>query len=361
MRNYFCILISTCILIFGSCIEENEFRKPDNNLLAINGMTVDIDGMVSDASLRATGEYAVNNTAEDPTYTMTGREAWELDVQIYGGDTLYVDGSATFVWNSGNTWTPTSDIYFPNYTRQRVSAQLHPAAWTEIAFDQSAADGSGLFGQDVLEQDGNNYITVLPAHIPNIPLRHAHSMLDFRLENVNEADIDSVTVIIGTDIYYPYQVRTGDYPEYMVIIPVGTSEPVVRVRTTEGARYLQTVDKVTNSAVNTCYCFTLSGLELSLAEITIANWTTGVGIAGEYTLEQSYPTFRGEPSTTCTVGYDNGLSQVLLFNEQGETTQQPAGRTIISFTSSNTGLISIDPPLVLRGMIVDLTSYFQVQ
>ncbi len=285
---------------------------------------------------------------------ITGRESWILDVTIYDGTNAY--RQQTFAWDATDQYWVGDTLFFPNYTRQRVEATLAAPGWSEIETDQRIL--SDFLEQDVLIQNGTVYVTTYPGHEPEIPMKHAHSMLDFRINSINPSQIDSVIVLIGDTPYLPYQIGTGNIPEYMVIIPPGTTSPTIRVVTQEATRYLQTtVGEITNTAVNGCYCFTLNGMQLELGEITVINWTTGPGIPGEYTTEETYPAFRGPANRTYTVTYDNGLSQEITLNDQGEYTARPAGRTIVSVSYQDKTL-EIDPPYVLSGMIIDLYSYF---
>ncbi|MCD7935820.1 MAG: hypothetical protein LUG98_03080 [Tannerellaceae bacterium] len=364
MKKYSQLIIATGILVgcFACNDTAGDPAEPGEERVPVEGVSLELDGLESSRATRAVSDYAVNKAAYDPTYTLAGRETWELEVTIYSGDTVYVDGEAVFekvtdTYQNENRWEPTRAIYFPNYTTQRVALNLHPVGWTAITTDQSSTDGSGLLEQDVLEQNGNSTIAVAPAHIPSVVLRHAHSMLDFRLTNVDEDEIGEVTVLIGNEVYIPYQVQNVSNPEYMLIVPVGTSTPVISINTVGGARYLQTtVDRIQSTTVNTCYCFTFEGLELKLGEITIAEWTTGPGIIGEYTQERSYPTFRGPPNVGATLYFDNGLSQDILFNDQGESNERPVGRRIIRIQTDR----SIeDVDIVLDGMVIDLTRYLE--
>ncbi|MCC8173763.1 MAG: hypothetical protein LIO65_05085 [Odoribacter sp.] len=301
------------------------------------------------------------NTIDDPTNTMERRENWLLSFTLFNDDnSVYPYGHGTFKWDATDSyWKPDSSLYFPNYLRKRISARLYPDDWTEIALDQSATDASAILGQDILIQNGNQtYPINALSHIMEIEMQHAHSMLDFRFVGIEETDLHSVIVEVGGSEYIPYQVKNGENPEYMVIIPVNSSEPIIRINTQGGARYYQTtVNGISSTQVNNCYCFTFKGLELLLSEITIATWTTGPGIPGDYTTEQSYPTFRGPANSECTIYYDNGLNQTLSFNERGESTQKPAGRTIIRITTPGGINTTLNPPVVLSGMIVNLIPY----
>lgn len=355
MKRYISSIICACTLCLAAgCSDSTGSATGPEEQVLLEG--VDISLQESDetvAATKATSDYAVNENI-DPTKTMVGRESWELDVTINNSNGSFGPQSATFTWDAvNNYWTPGTDIFFPNYTRQEVELTLHPVPWSAIAFDQR----TDILGQDVLIQDGTTSITVYPAHIPEIEVKHAHSMLDFRFLGIEDSDINTISVEVGGDTYYPYKVPGTTSPEYLLIIPVGSSSPIIRMGTPGGANYYQTtVDKITNTQVNTCYCFTLRGLELQLAEITIENWATGRAMSGDYTSETSYPTFRGIPEAQITLFYDNGLAQDIILDSQGEYTGRPSGRTI-------TGIRYLgvtnepDPPLVLSNTIIDLTPY----
>ncbi len=350
-------MVCAALLLMGAaCTNDNPTVEISSEAVRVESMLVDLMGIDDATGTRAVSDYAVNGS-EDPTATLTGRELWSLSVDIYEGSSVYSYGQGTFIYNAATgVWEPDSPIYFPNYTRQQVTATLEPPSWSGIDPDQESA--ARLLAQDVLMQNGDTVLN--PAHILTIEMKHAFSMLDFRITDVIESDITAVTVEAGSVTYTPYQVRSGTNLEYMVIVPVGTVAPVISITTAGGIGYRQTtVDAITGTAVNRCYCFTLEGFELSLAEITVSDWTRGAGIAGEYTTEQSYPTFRGASSQVITLYYDNGLEQNLVFNEQGETTVRPFGRTITAYrTDTSGGVVTLATPIVLRGMIIDITGLF---
>lgn len=358
MEKYIYLIASMAILaFFSACSDDNNASEEQEEAVTIDGFELSLDGVEAAGVTRAIGDYVVN-TGDDPSATLSGRETWLLDVSVYKSGADFPEGNGTFVNpGSGVIWTSQTSIYFPNYLTQRVSLLLYPAGWNTIAVDQSNVND--FFEQDILEQNGNNTINLRPAHIPTAEMRHAHSMLDFRITDVDESEISSVTVTIGGIEYEPYQVLSGDELEYLLIIPVGTTNIVVNLFTVGGARYQQIVTGVTSTVANNCYCFTLEGLELQLGIITIVEWTTGPGILGQYTREESYPTFRGPVGLSAVLYYDNGLSQPILFNERGESTMRPAGRTLIAISSDRFGRIVIDPPLILRDMVIDLSVYFE--
>ncbi|MCC8094911.1 MAG: hypothetical protein LIP05_05890 [Tannerellaceae bacterium] len=356
MKIYIRSILYACTIgLVTGCSDSTRTGDTADEQVLLEGIALTLQEPVTTTpSSRATSDYVVN-TGNDPTSTLTGRETWELDVIIYNADGSFGSQSGTFTWDSGNSyWIPITDIFFPNYTRQEVQVNLHPAGWTTIDPDQS----TDILDQDVLIENGDTSITVYPAHIPEIEVKHAHSMLDFRLADIDGTELSSVSVEIDNITYEPYEVSGTTLPEYLLIISVGSSSPVIRVSTTGGANYFQTtIDKITNTAVNTCYCFTLQGLELALAEITIQNWATGPGISGDYTSETSYPTFRGPAGESATLFFDNGLEQTIVFDAQGEYTGKPAGRTIIHIKTAQKDT-PLSPPIVLGTTIIDLSSYF---
>ncbi|MCD8262118.1 MAG: hypothetical protein LUD15_12115 [Bacteroides sp.] len=352
MKKIIYILYSCTLAFMAACTNEQAVDRSQESLY-IQGIKILLGETDSDVVSRALSDYSVNQS-NDPTGTLTGRETWNLDVTIYDGTNAY--RSQTFTWDSTEEYWVGDTLFFPNYTRQLVEAKLSAPGWSEIRTDQRIL--SDFLEQDVLIQNGEVYITVYPGHDPEIPMKHAHTILDFRINGIDPAQLDSVIILIGDTAYLPYQVVSGTVPEYIVIIPPGTTSPTVRLVTTEATRYLQTtVGEITNTDVNGCYCFILNGMQLELGEITVINWITGLGIPGEYTTEETYPTFRGPANRTYTVTYDNGLSQEIILNDQGEYTARPAGRAIVS-VSYQDKILEIDPPYVLSGMIIDLYSYF---
>jgi len=342
-----------------SCTDDQVTQDQQDEEILLKGITVDMASLMTsdDINTKAIGDFAVN-TSKDPTLAMNTRLAdWKLDVQIYKGSQPYQYGKATCSWNTTDSrWEPDGgNLYFPNYSHQSVSAKLYPPLWNNvIGLNQQTADS--LLYQDVLIQNGTSTVTVRPAHEFTIQMKHAHSMLDFILENVDESQIDSVTIQVGDNIYEPYKVTGVTRNEYLVILPVGTANPEIHLKTVEGARYTVQVE-ITSTAVNNCYCIKLDGIELILTSVTVTNWVYGEALSGEYTTIASYPTFRGPASTSITVFYLNGLSQVLTFNERGESTPKPLGRTILSMQLSSGETIELDPPLILNTMYVDLNPY----
>ena len=308
------------------------------------------------ASTRAVSDFVVNG-ASDPTLPIESKQGWTLNVQIYDGtySKPYEYGKATLLWDTGTKlWLPQGavDFHFPNYSKQPVSATLSPTGFiTTVSTDQNTAEK--LIAQDALAQNGALTVTVNPAHKPTISMRHANSMVDFIVSGVEFDDLSKVSVFVGTTEYMPYNVKQGAYPEYMVILPAGSAYPEVRIETSLGAKYKNTLN-VPATAVNTCYCAKLVGVELILGQLTIQNWVTGEAISGDYSTVTSYPTFRGYPGTTVTLRYLNGNTQPLKFNQNGEApVEKPLGRSITSITDGS-GTFTLDPYLVLNNMIVDL-------
>ncbi|MCC8152743.1 MAG: hypothetical protein LIP01_00100 [Tannerellaceae bacterium] len=235
-KTYIHWLTVAGVLWLGSaCTDEKNSPVEEEELVGIESLQLTLSEQEGNLPTRAISDYAVNSS-DDPTASLTGRETWTLHVEIYKGNAVYQYGVSDFtVGSSITTWEPETPVYFPNYSTQRATLSLYPVSATEpIGPNQSAADGSALLQQDILVQNGSPTVNIVPAHIPHAQLRHAHSMLDFRLENVNDEDIFSVTVLINGIEYIPYQVADGNYPEYMLIIPVGTANPVVRVYTQGG-------------------------------------------------------------------------------------------------------------------------------
>lgn len=332
---------------------DTEIVVDSNGTVEVKNITASLGAMDEDLSTRAVGDYAVNS-ALDPTSAMADRTDWQLDVHIYNGNTVYPYGNATMEWDSANKWVPIAgdSLFFPNYTQQIVEAELYPVSWPDsVAVDQSS--DNLLFLQDLLVQNGIQRKN--PAHTINIEMRHGNSMLDFMLLEINEADIDEVVVIADNKTYLPYRTTEMDKMEYLVILPVGTSNPQIRITTLKGAVYYRQLD-ITATEINRCYCVKLRGLELLLSTITVSNWVYGEAIEGTYSIVTSYPTFRGLPNVTIVLHYDNGIIQELTFNSEAEVTAKPGGRTIVQIDYDGRE-IPLDPYYVIRNMAVDLTSY----
>jgi len=361
MKLYNIYLLSISALLFAACSENEQADDTDfpAEELQLGGVQVNMASRETpdEAATRAISDFVVN-TENDPTSIMDTRSTdWKLDVQIFNGSQAYQYGIATCTWNSTtSTWDPPQNtLYFPNYSRQSVKATLYPTGWNNtISLNQKTSDA--ILKQDILSQNGSNSITVNPAHIPTISMRHAHSMLNFILENVEIAQISEVNVHVGNDIYQPYKVENTGKIEYLVILPVGISNPEIRLTTVEGANYIVEVE-IASTEVNTCYCIKLQGIELLLSSVTVTNWAYGEALAGQYSSVASYPTFRGPANTSVTLHYLNGLTQTITFNDRGESTPKPLGRTIIQIDPSTGDPIYPDPPLILNTMYVDLNPY----
>jgi len=255
------------------------------------------------------------------------------------------------------SWKPIAGttLYFPSYMAPIGHASLYPPGWvpgTSVIFiDQS--DATKLLNQDILVEISSPYFFTI-SHHPTINLRHGNSMLNFMLSGVNPDEIASVDVFAGGKTYQPYAIPGRPSPEYMVILPVGTTAPVVRITTAGGARYQETVNIPSSGMdINTCYCVKLIGVELILSSVTVIDWIYGTALEGSYTTITSYPTFRGNPNTQAILVFDNGQTQELEFNNNGEATGiKPLGRTIISINN-----VPLATPLILSAMYVDLRPY----
>lgn len=354
-RIIFNLYICASLFVGFSCNSEIPTEESD---IQLEGIIAELGERSTDNTVtRAVGDFAVN-TAADPTREstrITGGYNWTLSVNILDKNNAnYPPGNAICTYN-GSTWIPQSPLFFSSYKSPHVIANLYPPGWvlgtSTIAPDQS--DATKLLNQDVLVQNGSPYI-IRPTHTPTIVLRHGHSMLNFILSDVNSAQITSVDVVAGGITYQPYPVAGRPSPEYMVILPVGTANPVVRVTTAAGARYQEAIRiPSTTTAINTCYCVKLIGVELVLSSVTVIDWVYGTALEGSYTTITSYPTFRGNPNTTITVNYLNGQEQQLVFNQNGEATGiKPLGRTIVRINSTD-----LATPVILDRMYVDLRAY----
>ncbi len=349
----------------------------------VEEFTASMTSISAGTEVRAASTYIVN-TSNDPTKTlMKDRSGWEMDVQIYKGENAYTPGEATYKyetdkWNIQNNAT----LRFPNYTKQKIKATFHPSSWststtTAIATDQSGKEGAKILAQDILieKEAGKSYN---PAKKIEIKMKHANSMLDFIIKDVTADDIASVTVTIAGTTYTPYQAKANPI-EYLLIVPTTTTtdakSPTIKIETKAGATYQQEIkligamkgnSTISNYEVNTCYCFTLNGLELILSPITITDWSTGAVEAGDYIAVTAYPTFRGTPNMTYYVYYDNCLKddtgkaimQEIKFNSRGECTIKPDGRIIthIGTTNELNNAKELASPVLLSDMIVDLNA-----
>ena len=382
MKRYFKILLPALALsIMASCSKSPETGPVDEEKILVEQAGLSLGETTADNGNPVTravvGDFSVNGS-RDVTARLAGRNLWDLFVQIYKGNSTYQWGAGHFTYVSDDTWqapyNPTDvsqNIYFPNYTRQKVSAKMTPPAWNgTIAQDQS--DAAKIFAQDVLEQNGNGTVVLLPAKKPSIALRHANSMLNFIIDGINMDDIDWQTLDLGNISanaitveangvrYLPFKITGSTHDaEYMVILPLGAQNPTVHLVTKDGAHYVQQINTGTTAA-NVCYCASLLGLELTLSSVTVINWTFGEAISGDYTTVTSYPTFRGPANREITVTYFNGLMQTFSFNEKGENTIKPLGRRIVAIQLTGGSLIDLSSdPIILNSMIVDLNQYLQ--
>ena len=351
MKKYL-IIIALNIGLFVGCSKDNTTEIDER--FALKGIAATL-GAIEESNgsqTKAISDFVVN-TAKDPTSIMTNRYTWNFDIQIYKGNTPYQYGEASLRWN-GSMWVPiTGDsLYFPNYTRQGVAATLYPASWNgTVQVMQNTA--ALLLAQDILRQNGNATVTVNPAHIPTISMRHGNSMIDFILNNVDTTQITSVNVYVGSIKYTPYKVPGLNRAEYMVILPVGSRNPEVRLVTNGGAEYIQQLS-INPTQINVCYCVKLSGLELLLSSVTVTDWLYGTALPGDYSTTTSYPTFKGPVNDTITLIYHNGLQQSIIFNSRGEYTLKPFGRRIDRIQLTPTDGFNLNPPIILHNMFIDL-------
>lgn len=358
------------LFIWMSCADEHtteivtpaSVTRVSQLALKIGDMTLGNEGVET----RAVAGFSVNTNA-DPTHAAR-TTGWELYVKIYDnqqGNALY--GQTACSYSGNDYWIPDNALYFPNYLRQEAEAQLYPAGWTAgtaIVKDQSAS--ATLVLQDILIQhhsadaSGDRAI-VFPSHIPSISMEHMYSMLDVVLKYVEQGDIEpgSVKVLVGADTYIPYQVPGK--MEYLVILPVGTVNPKITLTTTGGIRYEEEIliNKVHADGTHRNYCYyaTLEGIELLLSSVTVTDWVYGEALAGQYTTIASNPTFYGPIDGSVTLIYRNGLEQTIYFNRWGEATIQPSGRTILQLRKSDNTVITLNPPITLEDMNIDLNPY----
>lgn len=379
MKRYFIpIFLVLAGAVITACEKSIVTDLPDPQSVFVESTGLSIgekDESGSSVSRAVVGDFSVN-TSRDKTNTLAGRNSWDLFIQIYKGNTVYQWGAGHFIYSTDDTWLAPYDpndvsknVYFPNYTRQKVSAKMTPPSWSgTIARDQSAA--GKIFSQDVLEQNANGTVTLMPAKKPSIPLRHAYSMLNFIIDGIDMDDLDwqnlnladitanAVTVEANGVRYLPYKVDGSPHDaEYMVILPLGIQNPRIHLVTKEGAHYLQQINTGTTTA-NVCYCVNLLGLELTLSTVTVINWTYGEAISGDYTTITSYPTFRGPIDKEIIITYFNGLTQTFTFNDKGEHTIRPYGRRIVKLQVTGEAEVDLSTdPIVLNSMLIDLNPY----
>lgn len=360
----FCLVLTAYLAM--SCSGDNSIAV-DDQPVSTQGFGLELAERAKEEKdkTRAISDFVVNRTG-DPTLDatrLTGANNWRLYVQMFDHNNQpYVPGTDTCIYQV-DRWMPQTApmLYFPNYLSTRVEAELFPPSWVtnaqQIQRDQSP-DGV-LLEQDILVQNGLIY-HIAPAHISTIQLRHKHSMLDFIIADIDYDEIASVSVFVteeGNQVeYIPYKVQRGagnDEPhEFLVIVPTGVSNPIITIRTQRGAQYSVLVNNISPTAINTCYCIKLIGIELILSSVTVIDWVYGEALPGQYTTITSYPTFRGNPNTSVTLYFSNALSQVISFNNRGESTVKPAGRTIIQINEN-----VLTTPVVLNTMYVDLLPY----
>lgn len=391
-------LASLLALNLSGCGENSEVLDADGRGIEIEGVSVTMEGMSSEAnaSTRAAQTqdgFSVNKEGTDPTYARPeARTGWEMNFTVYNSDNtnVYLDGSFTVVTNniSDSKWAPTEEKYFPNYTKPQAEVYIyHPAAKdTEVVTDQS--DKDKLLSQDILFR-AKGVIEV--AHIPAVTVKHKRSMLNFVIKDVVIADINEVKVLISTTEYTPCKVSTettgtGDI-EYMLILPETTNvNPVVQIKTKSAATdytiqtitYRQTININDNLGSNKCYCFTLQGADLKISPVTVLNWASGESLPGEYIAVTAYPTFKGRPEDagkTYYFYYDNKLTengkpklQEITFNQNAECTIKPDGRILTyiykgdqvkiieNSTNKTPGENGKEVTIILNQMVIDLSS-----
>lgn len=388
-------LASLLALNLSGCGENSEVLDADGRGIEIEGVSVTMEGMSSEAnaSTRAAQTqdgFSVNKEGTDPTYARPeARTGWEMNFTVYNSDNtnVYLDGSFTVVTNniSDSKWAPTEEKYFPNYTKPQAEVYIyHPAAKdTEVVTDQS--DKDKLLSQDILFR-AKGVIEV--AHIPAVTVKHKRSMLNFVIKDVVIADINEVKVLISTTEYTPCKVSTettgtGDI-EYMLILPETTNvNPVVQIKTKSAATdytiqtitYRQTININDNLGSNKCYCFTLQGADLKISPVTVLNWASGESLPGEYIAVTAYPTFKGRPEDagkTYYFYYDNKLTengkpklQEITFNQNAECTIKPDGRILTyiykgdqvnSTNKTPLGENGKEVTIILNQMVIDLSS-----
>ncbi|MCC8035006.1 MAG: hypothetical protein LIO77_03615, partial [Rikenellaceae bacterium] len=342
------IALVGCLSLFVVACADEKGDGAEGGTLEVGSVQLtigDSQGEIPAGATRAVSGFVVNTDA-DPTYLFNRKLDWILDLTIFKNGTPYAEGLGQFEWD-GSYWTAnsTAPVYMPNYLMQEVAADLYPAGWGgTIATDQRNEDV--FVKQDILRQNGSPTYTTAPAHYLEVEMRHGHSMIDFVLDEVNPDDIASVTVEAGGDTYQPYHVPMTSRQEYLVILPLAVTNPVIRVSTNAGANYSKELE-IASTAINTCYYVRLTGLELILQAVTVSNWSYGEAVAANYSSVTSYPAFMGPEGVTVTIYYDNGLDQTITFNDRGVAVERPAGRTIIAVETTD-GRYDLPTPYTIR-------------
>lgn len=384
------IYISLIVLIAAGCAKDGERHS---EMVAIEGVGVEMDLNSVRSRAVINGRRYVVNTTDDPTYNniVAKRAGWYLDVDLTPTDEDPNPGrnyEATFEYDANKGYwrikpfsTEESLIWLPNYKKRKVKAVLYPGdsgtdnsgvmgppyLQRDIARDQS--DEDKILNEDILEQPGLT-TNITPAKVLEIPVRHKYAMLDFVIEDVMIDDIESLYIQIQNTVgeygepYLPYRAiedKSAKKLECLLIMPLEVTDFRVVLKTKrEHITYYQNMNIAGGSIVNTCYCTTFKGLDLTLVANSISSWINGEAQSGNYTTVVSYPTFKWYPDETLIVWFDTGLSQELEFNQLGELTVKPDGRTIIKIVSAEdpeTDLLEGKNPIVMGNMFIDLKSY----
>ena len=417
-------LLSSVCLGISSCSEKQELISINDRGIEITDFSLGMAGRASLAGATTKAPETLTgfsvNTSTDPTFKgLSKRFAanWKMDFTLYfkdGADNnkekKYDEGSFTGESNSTEsngtiTLTPSNQRYYPNYLKPKAEAFLYPDGWNIVSstINTTQTADANLLAQDVLTRVKAD---IDVSHHPEITFIHKHSMLNFVINDVIKADIENVTVKVGTDNYEPFNVATtantdgSSNIEYMVVLPETTkgkaNNPVVVIETSSGTTssiiYEQTINILKSDDAtlgsNKCYCFTLQGVKLQISPVTVLNWATGASIPGEYIAVTAYPTFKVNDlkyaEKTFYFYYDNKLVekdsddstksklQKITFNKNAECTIKPDGRILkYIYTDSEvesikgskggnmtpkSGAAGKEVTITLGTMIIDLSS-----
>ncbi|MEG2278165.1 MAG: hypothetical protein RSA53_07555 [Odoribacter sp.] len=351
------LMLACAAFLGGACADDTQSLSHEQELLLETiCATLDTDAAIELPETRVTD-------LNDPSRTSIadrGTAAWKLNIQLYKANQPYTKGAGTFTYVASQWTNSGTTLFFPNYLKQNVDAILYPSSGTFDGLDQSDKDKMLLLDTLYTKQ------SITPAHIIQITLKHAESMLDFTFEKEPDAT-NRVKVTIGAKEYIPFVNALPNRPkQYLLILPAETKQnPEISVTTGGKTIYTQTVKIIHNAAIkspdslglNQRYIFILKGNKLELLPISVANWTTGEAIAGDYIAVTAYPTFRGPAFATYRLTFDNELTQELTFNARKECTVKPLGRIITQIEKKNSDgsytLLSTSP-IILTGMIISL-------
>lgn len=106
MKRYNLIFMLAAVLLTGCSKKDGETA---DEMVPVEGVEISLGGMTTSGATvtRSVDDFAVN-TSNDPTHSMTPRQGWFFDLQIYNGDNPFTPyGVGIMQWSSGaGTWLP---------------------------------------------------------------------------------------------------------------------------------------------------------------------------------------------------------------------------------------------------------------